>query len=121
MSLRWLFSDPLETFSAALAGACFVALTQLVTREALTPTLQVSVALFSVAIPFLVIFAVVPVPKGPKTNMLNKLAELLFIASCLAGLLGITCLFLFVRPLFGCTFAASSIAALLFLSFRSRR
>jgi len=124
MSLRWLFSDPIETFSAALAGACFVALTQLVTREALTPTLQVSVALFSVAIPFLVMFAVIPVPKGPtlrSKDLLDKLTELLFIGSSVAGLLGIACLFWFVQPLFGCAFAVSSIGVLSFLAFRSRR
>jgi len=124
MSLRWLFSDPIETFSAALAGACFVALTQLVTREALTPTLQVSVALFSVAIPFLVMFAVIPVPKGPtlrSKDLLHNLTELLFIGSSVAGLLGIACLFWFVQPLFGCAFALSSIGVLLFVAFRSRR
>ena len=124
MSLRWLFSDPIETFSAALAGACFVALTQLVTREVLTPTLQVSVGLFSVAIPFLVMFAVVPVPKGNtmrSKGLLDKLTELLFIGSSVAGLLGIACLFWFVQPLFGCAFAVSSIGVLSFLAYRSRR
>ena len=124
MSLRWLFSDPIETFSAALAGACFVALTQLVTREILTPTLKLSVALFSVAIPFLVTFAVIPVPKGPtlrSKDLLDKLTELLFIGSSVAGLLGIACLFWFVHPLFGCAFAVSLTGALSFVAFRSRR
>lgn len=122
MSLRWIFSDPIETFSAALAGACFVALTQLVTRDALTPSLQASVALFSVAIPFLVMFAVVPLPKGSfmKATVLDKLTELVFIGSSGAGLLGIACLFWFVRPLFGCAFFVSSIGALSLLGFRSR-
>ena len=121
MSLRWLFSDPYETFSAALAGACFVALTQLVTRQTLTPTLQVSVALFSIAIPFLVTFAVVPIPKGPAKTFVDKLAELLYICSTVTALLGIACLFWFVRPLFGCAFVASSIGALSFITFRTRR
>ena len=124
MSLRWLFSDPIETFSAALAGACFVAWTQLVTREVLPPTLKVSVALFSVAIPFLVMFAAIPVPRGPtlrSKDWPDKLTKLLFIGSSVAGLLGIACLFWFVQPLFGCAFAVSSTGVIWFLAFRSRR
>ena len=116
-------SGPIETFSASLAGACFVALTQLLTRDTLAPALRASVALFSIAIPFLVIFAVLPVPEEQfrEQHALDKLTWLLFTASSILGLLGIACLFWFVRPLFGCAFALSSLAAYGFLLFRLRR
>ena len=116
-------TGPIETFSASLAGACFVALTQLLTRDMLAPALRASVALFSIAIPFLVTFAVLPVPDEPfpELHTLDKLTWLLFTASSILGLLGIACLFWFVCPLFGCAFALSSLAAYGFLLFRLRR
>jgi hypothetical protein len=113
-------SGPIETFSAALAGACFVALTQLLTRDTIAPALRASVALFSIAIPFLVIFALLPVPGEPfrELHALDKLTWLLFTAASVLGLLGIACLFWFVRPLFGCAFALSSVVAYGFLLLR---
>jgi hypothetical protein len=113
-------AGPIETFSASLAGACFVALTQLLTRDTLAPALRTSAALFSIAIPFLVIFALLPLPEEPvrELNALDKLTWLLFASSSILGLLGIACLFWFVRPLFGCAFALSSFSAYGFLLFR---
>lgn len=114
-------SGPIETFSASLAGACFVALTQLLTRDTLAPPLRASVALFSIAIPFLVIFVLLPVPGEPfrELSALDKFTWLLFTAVSVLGLFGIACLFWFVRPLFGCAFALSSVVAYGFLLFRS--
>ena len=113
-------TGPIETFSASLAGACFVALTQLLTRDVLVPILRASVGLFSVTIPFLIIFALLPVPGEPfrELSLLDKLTWLLFTGSSIAGLIGIACLFWFVRPLFGCVFAVSSLIAYSFLLFR---
>ena len=113
-------TGPIETFSASLAGACFVALTQLLTRDILAPPLRASVALFSIAIPFLVIFAVLPIPDEPfrEQRALDRLTWLLFTTSSTLGLLGIACLFWFVRPVFGCVSALSSLVAYGFLLFR---
>ncbi len=114
---------PIETFSASLAGACFVALTQLLTREALAPTLRAAVALFSLAIPFLVIFALLPVPEERfrELDLEGKLTWLLFTGSSILGLSGIACLFWFVRPLFACTFTLASVFGYGYLLFRCMR
>ena len=75
---------------------------------------------FVIAIPFLVIFALLPVPGEPfrELHALDKLTWLLFTTGSVLGLFGIACLFWFVRPLFGCAFALSSIVAYGFLLFR---
>jgi hypothetical protein len=116
-------TSPIETFSASLAGGCFVALTQLLTRDTLAPALRASVALFSITIPFLVIFALLPVPEEPfrELHAVDKLTWVLFTASSILALFGITCLFWFVCPLFGCAFTISALAAYGFLLFRVRR
>jgi hypothetical protein len=82
-----------------------------------------SVGLFSMAIPLLIVFALLPVPEEPFRELrpLDRLTWLLFAGSSTAGLAGIACLFWFVRPLFGCAFAVSSFIAYLFLLFQSRR
>ena len=115
-------SRPIETFSAALAGGCFVAFTQILTRDSLPPLLKVAVGLFSLAIPFLVVFAFVEVPGDPFRDLrwFEKLTWLLFIVSGVSGLLGIACVFWFVRPLFGGAFALSSLGAYGFLQLRAR-
>ena len=97
-------------------------MTQLLTREMLPPELKTAVAAFSLAIPFLVIFAVVQVPGEPVRELRgsDSVTWLLFTASCLLGLCGILLLFWFVRPVFGVSFLISGIAAYGWLLYRVR-
>jgi hypothetical protein len=110
-------ASPLKAFSGSLAGGCFVALTQLLTRDTVPPLLRAAVGLFSLAIPFLLIFALLDVPRHRFRELVprERVTWLLFTGSSIAGLLGLTCLFWFICPGFGCVFGISCVLAYYFL------
>jgi hypothetical protein len=95
-----------QQISASLAVSCFVAITQLTTKETISTSLSVSVLFFSMALPLLVAMIFI------KPNLKEKIWHIGFWVSHLLSMAGFTCIFFSFHWLYGILFIIFSILGL---------